>query len=59
MKINDIPEAARRTVCHFAADAPEAAELMCMLGIYPGQDDDMITVGPNTLSPSSSEGRFR
>ena len=33
-------EAARKTICHFAKDAPEARDFMLMLGIYPGQEDD-------------------
>jgi hypothetical protein len=33
-------DAARRTVCQYVADGPEARDLMLMLGIYPGQDLD-------------------
>ena len=34
-------EAARRTVCANAVDAAEARELMLMLGIYPGEEEDI------------------
>jgi hypothetical protein len=35
-------DAARRTVASYATDAAEAAELMRMLGIYPGQQTPKI-----------------
>lgn len=36
---------ARITVCHFADNAKDAADLMLMLGIHPSQDDEVYPVG--------------
>lgn len=39
-------DAARLAVCHYATDADDAAELMRMLGIYPGQDEFLAHPAP-------------
>lgn len=35
-------EKARMTVCHFATDAEDAANLMLALGIHPTQEDEPV-----------------
>jgi len=47
---------ARRTVCGFAKDASDAAELMLALGIHPSQDGEeapVLSPGPAVNSWSS------
>jgi hypothetical protein len=45
-----VAAAAQHTVCQYAVDAAEATELMCMLGIYPGQELDETATTPQTLN---------
>ena len=40
----DQKDKARLTVCRFAADAEDAANLMLALGIHPSQDDEPALV---------------
>lgn len=42
-------EKARMTVCHFAADSQDAADLMSALGIHPDQDDESSPSGVGSL----------
>ena len=47
--LQEVAAAARRTICSHAKDVPEAIELMCMLGVYPGQDLEDTLLGPGAL----------
>jgi hypothetical protein len=46
-------EKARVTVCHHSDDASAAAETMRMLGVYPGQQDDVVDVLPMPTMPGT------